>query len=181
VDDYTQMAFVTPDIDGAIRRWHAIGAGPFYHVDLSAIDNGLITDRTYRGEPARDTFRAAIGFLGTTQIELVEPTNDAPSVFREVLSVKGDSLHHMQAKVSMVTPAQFDELSHSYAALGMELVSAMATPAGARAAFYDARETVGCFLEIAEKGEHTFECVKLMHQAHLRQSELPMVMDWPTP
>lgn len=181
MDDYTQMAFVTDDMEASIRKWHAIGAGPFYVVDLSAIDNGLITDRSYRGEPARDTFKAAIGFLGTTQIEFVEPTNNAPSVFREVLDAKGEVLHHMQAKVSVVTPEMFDELASNYRALGMELVSAMATPSGARAAFYDGRDTVGCFLEIAEKGEHTFECVKLMHQAHLRQKELPMIMEWPTP
>lgn len=180
MDDYTQMAFVTHDIAAAIRSWHAIGAGPFYNVDLSAIDKELITDRTYRGEPAKDTFKAAIGFLGTTQIELVEPTNDEPSVFREVLGEKGEVLHHMQAKVSVVTPAMFDELSRSYQALGMEQVSLMTTPSGARAAFYDARDTLGCFLEIAEKGEQTFACVKIMHQAHLRQKDLPMIMDWPT-
>lgn len=182
MDDYTQLAFVTDDMYASIRNWHAIGAGPFYIVDLSAIENGQITERTYRGEPARDTFRAAIGFLGTTQIEFIEPTNDAPSLFREVLAKnKGEVLHHMQAKVSVVTPARFDELSRCYEGLGMELVSAMATPAGARAAFYDGRDMVGCFLEIAEKGEHTFECVKLMHLAHLRQKQLPMIMDWPTP
>lgn len=179
MEDYTQMAFVTPDIEAAISRWHGIGAGPFYHVDLSAIDTGVITQRTYRGEQSRDRFRAAIGFLGTTQIELVTPTNEAPSIFRELPFGQGDVLHHMQAKVSIVTPSMFDELSATYSALGMELVADMTTPAGARVAYYDARGTVGCFLEIAEKGEQTFESVKVMHRAHLRQKELPMVMDWP--
>jgi hypothetical protein len=179
VDDYTQMAFVTQDMQASLSRWHAIGAGPFYRVDLSAIDNGLITDRSYRGSPAKDTFKATIGFLGTTQIELVEPTNDAPSIFREVPDRKNDVLHHMQAKISIVTPDLFDELSHRYEALGMELVALMTTPGGVRSAFYDGRATVGCFLEIAEKGEATFNSVKLMHKAHLRQKELPMIMDWP--
>lgn len=181
MDDYTQMAFVTHDMAASIARWHAIGAGPFYLVDLSAIDQGLIPDRMYRGAPAADTFKAAIGFLGTTQIEFVEPTNDAPSVFREVLDQKGEAFHHMQAKVSVVPPALFDELARSYEAQGMELAALMTTPSGARSAFYDGRATVGCFMEIAEKGEHTFECVKIMHRAHLRQKDLPMIMDWPTP
>jgi len=181
VDDYTQTAFVTRDMDASIRNWHAIGAGPFYIVDLSGIDSGAIADRTYRGAPARDTFRAAIGFLGTTQIELIDSTNEAPSVFREIPAAHGDALHHMQARVSVVTPALFDRCAGNYEALGMPLVATMTTPAGARTAFYDARATVGCFLELVEKSEHTFACVRLMHEAHLRQRELPMIMPWPAP
>ena len=46
MDKYSQIAFVTRDLAAAIGRWHGIGAGPFYMVDLSAFDAGLVTDRS---------------------------------------------------------------------------------------------------------------------------------------
>ena len=78
----TEVCYVTHDLDRTIQRWvDGVGAGPFFVMNLAA-DFGV---RSYRGSPAKDSFKAALGFSGDTLLEFVQPTNDEPSVFREVL------------------------------------------------------------------------------------------------
>ena len=88
----TEICYVTTDLTRAIERWaQDLGAGPFFTLTIPA-DFGT---RTYRGRPAQDSFSAALGFCGSTLVEFVQPLNDRPSVFREVLDERGDlAAHH---------------------------------------------------------------------------------------
>ena len=85
-----QLAFVVGDVVAAATQWAELyGAGPFtvYEVD--------ITDTEYRGTPARMWARMALGQLGDQQIELIEPLDDSPSVYREFLDAGGTGVHHV--------------------------------------------------------------------------------------
>src|SRR3546814_16101786 len=60
-------------------------------------------------------------FSGTTCIELVQPTNDQPSIFREVLDRHGEgAVHHHYPKIRCLTAPEYDALCASYRTLGYE-------------------------------------------------------------
>ncbi len=177
MEDFTQSAFVTHDLERAIATWHAIGAGPFDILDLSALFADPVNcPRTYRGKPASDEFRIATGFLGKNQIELIQPTNSAPGVFRDVLDARGEGMHHMQTLVCPVDAALFDATAAGYAAEGYEQIGTITQANGLRVAFYDAASRLGFILELVERSPRVFEMIIAQHQRHLERDKHPMIM-----
>jgi len=90
--NYMQLCWVVPDLEAAIAHWvRTAGAGPFFVFSDVHFD-----DAHYRGEP-RDiaAHRAAIGQLGGTQIELVEPFGDEPGIWRDVVPTGCAGFHHV--------------------------------------------------------------------------------------
>jgi methylmalonyl-CoA/ethylmalonyl-CoA epimerase len=82
-----QFAFVPKDFDAAVHHWTGtMGVGPFY-----LIENNLLGEGLYLGEPYHCVFSIAIAYWGDMQIELVRQENDAPSIYR---GAEGEALHH---------------------------------------------------------------------------------------
>jgi methylmalonyl-CoA/ethylmalonyl-CoA epimerase len=82
-----QFAFVPKDFDAAVRHWtETMGVGPFY-----LLENNLLGDGKYLGEPYHCVFSIAIAYWGDVQIELVRQENDAPSIYK---GAEGEALHH---------------------------------------------------------------------------------------
>ena len=82
-----QFAFVPKDFDAAVRHWtQTMGVGPFY-----LLENNLLGDGLFMGEPSTCVFSIAIAYWGDMQIELVRQENDAPSIYRDA---GGEALHH---------------------------------------------------------------------------------------
>lgn len=163
MEPYTQICFVVRDFEKGIAQWTALGAGPFYAVDMSL----LPPDRTYRGEIATDTFLVSRGFLGTTQIEITTPTNSAPSIYQEVLKDRGEGLHHVQPCIKPTTPEQFDTKCAEYEAMGFEQASAMVVPGIGRVVFYDSYKKLGYFIELTERTEEMHAASVAAYNAHL--------------
>ena len=163
MEPYTQTCFVARDLERAISQWTAIGAGPFYLVDVSL----LPPDRLYRGAIAKDVTLVARGFLGTTQIEIATPANDEPSIFQEVLVTRGEGLHHVMPSVQPTTPAQFDALSAKYEAMGLERCYSMVVPWIGRVAYFDGFATLGYFIELTERSEEMHAAAIEMYKTHL--------------
>jgi hypothetical protein len=161
----TEFAYVTTDIDRAIGRWvKAFGAGPFYKMALAA-DYG---ERTYRGRKAEDSFIAALGFSGTSLVEFIQPTNDAPSVFQEVLKERGDfTLHHVMPDLRPLSATAYDALDKKYQALGYVPACIMTLPGLGRSVQFDARPYIGSFVEILEVTPALYRCTENMHDAHV--------------
>jgi len=177
MDDYTQTAFVTHDLERSIQSWYDIAAGPFVILDLDPLFAAPEScPRSYRGAPATDRFRIALGFLGTTQIEIIQPLDDLPSIFGDHLRTRGEVIHHIQAKKSVVTADIFDATAASYERMGMELVATIVQPNGNRVAFYDGLSHFGFFLEIVENGARSFQSVVDMHKLHLERDKHPMIV-----
>lgn len=85
-----QTAFVVTDLHAAIDHFVAnCAAGPFF-----VLDHFLAPGQTYRGEPSRADITLAMGFAGHMQIELIQPLDDHPSVYRETLEARGPGFHH---------------------------------------------------------------------------------------
>ncbi len=88
---YVQLCWVVPNLEQAIDHWvRTAGAGPFF-----LFTEVHFEDSHYRGQ-AMDIapHRAAIGYFGDTQIELVEPLADAPGIWRDVVPFGQAGLHH---------------------------------------------------------------------------------------
>lgn len=88
---YMQMCWVVPDLEAAIGRWvFQAGAGPFF-----VFEDVHFTDAQYRGSPSDIApHRAAIGQHGPMQIELIQPTSDAPGIWSDVVPHGGFGFHH---------------------------------------------------------------------------------------
>jgi hypothetical protein len=136
-----QMAYVVSSLEDSAHAWNrTVGAGPFFTGDHSVMREG-----TYRGQKSEAEFRYAVSYSGAIQIELIEQTNDAPSIYREVLASTGPGYHHFMPLV-----ADFDAAVLSYARAGAELAFEGRSARLGRVAFVDGRRQFGGFVEIVE-------------------------------
>lgn len=86
-----QTAFIVPDLEAAIRQWATdMRAGPFF-----VLPHLLVPGQTYRGQESRADVTLAMGFAGHMMIELIQPLDDHPSVYRETIEARGYGYHHM--------------------------------------------------------------------------------------
>lgn len=160
--NYTQVAWVVYDLDRSIKRWTALGAGPFFETDPK-----LLPEREYRGVKGRDHIRTALTFLGTTQIELIQPTDNEPSFFREVLDKRGECVHHYQPNCRIIDAATFEADAKTYRDQGFEIAQSMVVPGMGRIVYFDALESMGVFFELAERPPQFYQNSVDMYEAHV--------------
>ena len=76
-----QMAYVVADIRAAMDQWTLdLHVGPWF-----LLDHFTGEDPTYRGAPSQAAVTLAMAFAGHMQIELLQPLDDHPSVYREAI------------------------------------------------------------------------------------------------
>ena len=160
----TKVCYVTHDLERAIARWaEGIKAGPFYVMSHAADSRG----RTYRGGPARDSLIAGMGFCGNTLIEFIQPTNDEPSVFQEVLKEKGDmAIHHIYPNMCPLREDEYETIRDHYLSLGYAVVNDVIMPSGGHVLQLDAREKIGLFVELVQCPPEVFANLEYMRAAH---------------
>jgi hypothetical protein len=99
-----QLGFVSEDLEGAIAFWSGmLGAGPFFTIPRV---HELLARREYYGEPSDVEFSATVGYLGDRQIEVIQPLNDSPSIYRDWLSSGRTGLHHASIQVADLEEAR---------------------------------------------------------------------------
>jgi hypothetical protein len=159
----TEICYITASIEESVAKWARIlGAGPFYEMPTPT-DNLLL-----RGEIVRDRFRAVLGFSGSTVIEFIQPMSDGPSIFTEVLREKGEgAVHHIYPDIGALTAAEYDALCASYEAKGFEKVLSFTAPGIGRNCFFDARDDLGCYIEVLELSAPALALNDRMYAAHL--------------
>ena len=85
-----QMAYTVADIRAAIGYWiRDLKVGPWFLLDHFTGEHPV-----YRDEPSRADVAIAMAFAGHMQIELIQPNDDAPSVYRETIERTGYGFHH---------------------------------------------------------------------------------------
>ena len=136
-----QNAWVVDDVVAEANRWvEQFGVGPFFLADYE----GRLNDVTYRGKPSELSMKVAIAQAGNVQIELIEPTTDAPCAYRDSVELGTIGFHHM-----CVWTHDIDADTAYFAGLGYE--AATTGDAGrTRFAYYDTRALMGCMLEVVE-------------------------------
>jgi hypothetical protein len=151
-----QIAYVVPDLRAAARR-HAglFGSGPYYiaegYTDIPHI---------YRGEQRAMSIDSALGQWGDVQIELIQPTDERPSIFREGATAAGSSAkcHHL-----CFHPDNLDEAIAGYEVRGYPVAFDFTLPGGTRTVLMDTLAELGHFVEFYERSaeiEHLYTFIE---------------------
>lgn len=134
-----QMAYVVEDMEAAIDWWiRDARTGPWFLLESFQGD-----DHVYRGEKSRADVRIAMAFAGHMQIELIQPKDDHPSVYRETVQARGHGFHHIG-----IASADVDAEIAAYEARGYALAFRAGVPTGGSVAYLDGGPTRAGFVEL---------------------------------
>ncbi len=123
-----QTAFIVPDLHEAIDRWVAdMRAGPFF-----VLPNFVVPGQVYRGAESKADITIAMGFAGHMLIELIQPLDDHPSVYKETMDLRGYGFHHVG-----IACADVDADSRAYQARGYTETFRAAVPTGGEVVYLD--------------------------------------------
>ena len=85
-----QHAYVVEDIRKAIDQWVSLlRVGPWFLIERFGGGNAR-----YHGGPSHAESALAMSFAGHMNIELIQPVNDAPSVYWDTIKKRGYGFHH---------------------------------------------------------------------------------------
>jgi len=139
-----QMAYVVNDVRQAIDWWvKSLRAGPFFLLDHWSGNNPV-----YRGEPSRADVSIAMGFIGHMQIELIQPNDRHPSVYREVIERRGYGFHHFGR-----ASADVDGDIAALEAQGYTLAFRAGVPTGGEVAYMDGGPQAPGMVELIQATE----------------------------
>jgi len=74
-----QQGYVVPDVEAAMQHWLARGIGPFVYVDIRDFPG------VYRDTPISAAMKAGFAYSGEQQIEVITPSLDHPSIYKDYL------------------------------------------------------------------------------------------------
>lgn len=136
-----QMAYVVEDIRAAIESWSSkLNTGPWF-----LLDHFTGVDPVYRGAPSKADVAIAMGFAGHMMIELIQPNDSHPSVYRELLLRSGPGFHHFG-----VASLDVEADVKRYQAMGYELAFRAGVPTGGEVAYMDSKGEMPGFVELIE-------------------------------
>jgi hypothetical protein len=115
-----------------------LGIGPWFVFSRLPGDNPI-----YRGRPSRAQATAALAFAGSMQIELIQPLDDEPSVYRETIDRRGYGFHHF-GRATWTYAADRDD----YLARGHELALELSLPGGGKLCYIDTGGQLPGFIEL---------------------------------
>jgi hypothetical protein len=142
-DGIIQMAYVVEDLHKAIEEWVSkLKVGPWFVLDRLEGE-----DKQYRGQPSHADITLAMSFAGHMNIELLQQRNDAPSVYREVVSKRGYGFHHWG-----IGSWHYDQDVERYRNMGYELAFSLRVPSGGRVAYFDTTANLPGMVELLELG-----------------------------
>ena len=148
-----QVAWVVRDLHKAMSEWINLGIGPFFAFDA---DNVPVT---YRGTPSSLSMAVGLAQAGPVQIELIQQTSDAPSAYTEVDSSGASQFHHICR-----AHGGYDEGVAKLRAQGLELVTE-GEWGGTRFCYFDARATLGSFIEFVDDSPVGQKMTKIVREA----------------
>jgi hypothetical protein len=133
-----QTAFVVEHIRESIRSWiDDCHVGPWFLLDHFTGEHPI-----YRGAPSQADVAIAMAFAGHMLIELIQPNDENPSVYKETIDARGYGFHHL-GRAS-------DDIEADIAALegrGYILAFRAGVPTGGDVAYMDKPGNSG-FLEL---------------------------------
>jgi len=155
-DGIIQMAYTVASLDEAMQTFSDnLRAGPWFVFRKLAGRNPL-----YRGKPAQAVNDVALGFAGHMQIELIQPLDDRPSVYRETIQARGHGFHHFGVAVR-----DFEQACVAEAAKGYDLAFTDAVEGVGRVAYFDTRGLLPGMLELIEASPQLESLFNMMREA----------------
>lgn len=136
-----QMAYIVEDIRAAMNWWiQDAKTGPWF-----LLDSFMGPDHIYRGSPSLADVSIAMSFAGHMNIELIQPKDDHPSVYREILMSRGYGFHHIGIAIDA---AQIEVEQRAYEARGFELAFSAPVGSGGRVLYMDDGRREPGFIEL---------------------------------
>ncbi|HEX5000112.1 MAG TPA: VOC family protein [Terriglobia bacterium] len=108
-----QMAYVVKDINDAMHWWmHNCRVGPWF-----LLESFTGPEQRYRGEPTSADIKLAMSFSGHMNIELIQPKDNRPSVYKETIDRRGYGFHHLGIAFAdvLMERAAFEKRGYSVA------------------------------------------------------------------
>jgi len=153
---FVQTCFIVPHLEAAMQEWlGASDAGPFFVMSHVRPSNGL-----YRGQPAELEMSCAFAQSGPMQIELIEQHNDGPSVYRDMYPAGTGGFHHL---CYWADGTIGDEVAY-YRERGIE-PGYLASFGPLNFGYFDARNVLGCFIEVLEREPGTVDLFRMIADA----------------
>ena len=138
-----QLGYVVRDLEAAMKHWvEVMHVGPFFHFERAPL-----LDYHYRGETADLWISAALAQCGSMQIELIQPRNDAPSMWRDFLASGREGLQHVAFWVD--EPAYDAKLAQARAAGFTVCMSASTVDAAGRLVYFEQEGHPGTVVELS--------------------------------
>ena len=139
-----QIGYVVKDLRTALDHWtRVLGVGPFFH-----IERVKASDSKCRGVPTDAEFTIALGNSGDMQIELMQPLDEHPSIFREFLDSGREGMQHVAFWYD--TPAKMDAIVAHAQARGYEIGQTGYFGEHGRFAFLMTEAHTGTVIELSE-------------------------------
>jgi catechol 2,3-dioxygenase-like lactoylglutathione lyase family enzyme len=139
VGGITQMAYVVEDMERAIDWWvRDMRTGPWF-----LLESFCGPDHVYRGSPSPADVRIAMAFAGHMQIELIQPKDQHPSVYREMIERRGYGFHHVGIACEDV-----DAEIPAYLAQGYILAFIAGVPTGGHVCYLDGGPAKPHYIEL---------------------------------
>ena len=136
-----QMAYVVADIRDAMARWMTdLGVGPWF-----LLEHFTGVDPIYRGEPSRADVAIAMSFAGHLNVELIQPNDDHPSVYRETIEARGYGFHHFGVGTDDVAASV-----REHEAKGHRVAFRAGVPTGGEVAYVETGPQLPGFVELIE-------------------------------
>jgi catechol 2,3-dioxygenase-like lactoylglutathione lyase family enzyme len=136
---FFQVAYVTPDLTKA-EAWFEklLGVTSFFRMENVTFG----PECSFRGRPADCTAHLSVGWLGDTQIELIEPVR-GESLYAEFLADPGPGLHHVAFDVP-----DFEATVSGLSDNGLELIMKGAVGPGSQFAYFETAPAGASVIEI---------------------------------
>ena len=153
-----QLGYVVEDLQSAMRTWaELLRVGPWYTIESFA---GIRPN--YRGHPATALCDIALGFAGHMQIELIQPCDEKPSVYREMIDKTGYGFHHYG-----VAARDIEAESDALKLKGYDLAFTASVPTGGRVAYFDTHGDLPGMIELLEADDALDSMFSAIHRASI--------------
>lgn len=134
-----QLGYVVRDIEAAMRHWaETLGVGPWFYVEKFAV-----RDFRYKGAPSPAVFSVALANSGATQLELIQPRDEHPTMYRDFLAGGREGLQHVST-----WPVDYDGVLRAALAAGHKVGQSGDTSRGPFA-YFETEARPGTVMEIA--------------------------------
>lgn len=141
-----QVAIIVQNLEEAVENYcNLFGIGDWHFYTYGA---GLCTKMTYHGEPVEYRMRVALGYLGPTRIELIEPL-EGETVYRDFVEEHGYGVHHFGVLVE-----NMEEALAEAAAAGLTMTmdgAGFGRDGDGHYAYLDTEDKLGVTIELIER------------------------------
>lgn len=136
-----QIAYLVSNLEAATAQWSAVHhVGPWF-----ASDPMPTSQAVYRGRPGRIALRAASAYSGNMEIELIQPLDDNPSIYREAIDRIGYGLHH----ICYHSDALDSDIA-AFVAGGQEIVQEFIVAGNFRIVYLGQPGVIGSYIELIQ-------------------------------